>query len=60
MKEVSLRGITKTFGQLTVLDRVDLDIQSGNFSCSSVLRAAGNPRFCGWWPGLNRFPAAIS
>ena len=31
MKEVSLRGISKTFGQLTVLDRVDLDIQSGEF-----------------------------
>jgi len=31
MKEVSLRGITKTFGQLTVLDHVNLDIQSGEF-----------------------------
>lgn len=31
MKEVSLRGITKTFGQLTVLDRIDLEIHSGEF-----------------------------
>jgi multiple sugar transport system ATP-binding protein len=31
MKEVSLRGITKTFGQLTVLDQIDLHIQSGEF-----------------------------
>ncbi len=58
MKEVSLRGITKTFGQLTVLDRVDLDIQSGNSLCWSVLPVAENPRFYGWWPGLSPFPAA--
>lgn len=31
MKNVSLRGITKTFGQLNVLDRVDLDIEDGEF-----------------------------
>lgn len=31
MKNVSLRGITKTFGQLDVLDRVDLDIEDGEF-----------------------------
>ncbi|WP_243463559.1 ABC transporter ATP-binding protein, partial [Brucella suis] len=31
MKEVSLRGISKTFGQLTVLDRIDLEIHSGEF-----------------------------
>lgn len=31
MKNVSLRGITKTFGPLNVLDRVDLDIEDGEF-----------------------------
>ncbi len=31
MKDVSLRGISKTFGQLTVLDRIALDIRSGEF-----------------------------
>jgi len=31
MKNVSLRGITKTFGQLDVLDRIDLDIEDGEF-----------------------------
>ncbi|MFS2324899.1 sn-glycerol-3-phosphate ABC transporter ATP-binding protein UgpC [Brucella sp. H1_1004] len=31
MKNVSLRGITKSFGQMTILDRVDLDIEDGEF-----------------------------
>ena len=31
MKNVSLRGITKTFGQMDVLDRIDLDIEDGEF-----------------------------
>ncbi len=31
MKNVSLRGITKSFGQMNVLDRVDLDIEDGEF-----------------------------
>lgn len=31
MQDVSLRGLTKTFGQLNVLDGVDLDVKSGEF-----------------------------
>ncbi|TCQ80142.1 ABC transporter family protein [Ochrobactrum sp. BH3] len=31
MKNVSLRGITKSFGQMNVLDRVDLEIEDGEF-----------------------------
>ncbi|MBC2885654.1 sn-glycerol-3-phosphate ABC transporter ATP-binding protein UgpC [Ochrobactrum sp. CM-21-5] len=31
MKDVSLRGITKSFGNLTVLDHIDLDIRNGEF-----------------------------
>ena len=31
MKNVSLRGITKNFGQMDVLDRIDLDIEDGEF-----------------------------
>ncbi|PWL18771.1 ABC transporter ATP-binding protein [Falsochrobactrum shanghaiense] len=31
MKDVSLRGLTKTYGQLNVLDGIDLDVKSGEF-----------------------------
>ena len=59
MKNVSLRGITKSFGQMNVLDRVDLDIEDGEFLVLVGPSVVVNLRFCAWSRGLSRFRAVI-
>ncbi len=46
MADVSLRGVKKQFGLLSVIKGVDLDVKDGEFCVFVGPRAAENPRCC--------------
>jgi len=43
---VRFEKVTKSYGPLTVLDELDLDVARGENWRSSDLRAPARPRFC--------------
>ncbi len=42
---LDIRNVTKSYGQLEVLHRVDISVQEGNSSCSSAPPAAASRPF---------------
>lgn len=52
MGSLKLENLNKAFGAVRVLHDIDLQIENGNSSFSSVLPAAENPRCCASSPAL--------
>jgi ABC-type sugar transport system ATPase subunit len=47
MGQITLKQVTKSFGDVEVIPPLDLTIEDGEFASLSVLPAAASQRFCG-------------
>jgi ABC-type sugar transport system ATPase subunit len=47
MEKLQLKGLTKKFGDLIVVDDLNLTLRAGEFSRCSAPPAAARPRRCG-------------
>ena len=50
MNSLEVFGVNKVFGDLAVLQEIDLTLQRGSSVPSSVPRAAARAPCCAWWP----------
>jgi len=61
MASVTLQGVSKSYGDVTALRTMDLEIADGEFSDSSRgRRAAARQRHSGWLPASSGRPPAES